>query len=64
MAVYGVFEDSGLGLDTRGYKLVPNDVLLTRICIYSREIVETVLMKKKKMAYLFYNLCLVTTLYE
>jgi hypothetical protein len=48
MAVFGVFEDSGLGLDTRGYKLVPNDVLLTRIRIYTPEIVEAVLMKKRK----------------
>lgn len=43
MAVYAVFEDSALGLDIRGYKLVPNDALLTRICIYTSEIVEAVL---------------------
>jgi hypothetical protein len=43
MAVYAIFEDSALGLDIRGYKLVPNDALLTRICIYTPEIVEAVL---------------------
>jgi hypothetical protein len=35
--------DSSCGLDIRGYKLVPNDALLTKIAIYTPEIVEAIL---------------------
>ena len=35
--------DSSCGLDMRGYKLVPNEALLTKIAIYTPEIVETIL---------------------
>ena len=36
-------DDSSCGLDIRGYKLVPNDALLTKIAIYTPEIVEAIL---------------------
>lgn len=35
--------DSSCGLDIRGYQLVPNDALLTKIAIYTPEIVEAIL---------------------
>ena len=35
--------DSSCGLDIRGYKLVPNDALLTRIAVYTPIIVEAIL---------------------
>jgi hypothetical protein len=35
--------DSSCGLDIRGYKLVPNDALLTKIAVYTPEIVEAIL---------------------
>jgi len=35
--------DSSYGLDGKGYKLVPNDALLTRIAVYTPEIVEAIL---------------------
>jgi hypothetical protein len=35
--------DSSCGLDVRGYKLIPNDALLTKITAYTPEIVEAIL---------------------
>jgi hypothetical protein len=35
--------DTSCGLDVRGYKLVPNDVLLIKIAVYTPEIVEAIL---------------------
>jgi hypothetical protein len=35
--------DSSCGLDVRGYKLIPNDALLTKIAVYTPEIVEAIL---------------------
>ena len=36
-------EDPSCGLDTRGYKLVPNNALLIKIAVYTPEIVEAIL---------------------
>ncbi len=35
--------DSSCGLDVRGYKLLPNDALLTKIAVYTPEIIEAIL---------------------
>jgi hypothetical protein len=37
------FEDDSLGLRLKGYRLVPNDVLETKIAIYTQEIVQSIL---------------------
>lgn len=37
------FEDSSLGLKLKGYSIVPNDALETKIAIYTPEIVESIL---------------------
>jgi hypothetical protein len=44
MLVPGAFEDDILGLKLRGYTIVPNAALETKIAIYTREIVESILM--------------------
>ena len=36
-------DDPSCGLDTRGYKLVPNNALLIKIAVYTPEIVEAIL---------------------
>jgi hypothetical protein len=41
--VTNAFEDDLLGLRLKGYQLVPNDALETKIAIYTREIVESIL---------------------
>lgn len=37
------FEDESLGLKLKGYSLVPNDALETKIAIYTPEIVQSIL---------------------
>lgn len=39
------FEDDALGLKLKGYSIVPNDFLETKIGIYTPEIVESILME-------------------
>jgi hypothetical protein len=39
------FEDNALGLKLRGYSIVPNELLETKIAIYTPEIVESILME-------------------
>jgi hypothetical protein len=39
------FEDSSLGLKLKGYSIVPNDALETKIAIYTPEIVESILLE-------------------
>ena len=39
------FEDSALGLKLKGYSIVPNDALETKIAIYTPEIVESILLE-------------------
>lgn len=39
------FEDDALGLKLKGYSIVPNEFLETKIGIYTPEIVETILME-------------------
>jgi hypothetical protein len=41
--VTNAFEDGSLGLKLKGYGLVPNDALETRIAIYTAEIVQSIL---------------------
>lgn len=41
----GPFDDDALGLILKGYAIVPNDFLETKIGIYTPEIVETILME-------------------
>jgi hypothetical protein len=41
--VTSAFEDSSLGLKIKGYSLVPNGALETKIAIYTPEIVESIL---------------------
>jgi hypothetical protein len=38
-----VFEDESLGLRLKGYRVVPNDVLETKIAVYTVEIVQSIL---------------------
>jgi hypothetical protein len=37
------FEDESLGLKLKGYRLVPNDALETKIAVYTLEIVQSIL---------------------
>lgn len=39
------FEDKSLGLKLKGYTLVPNDALQTKIAIYTPEIVQSILLE-------------------
>lgn len=39
------FEDKSLGLKLKGYILVPNDALQTKIAIYTPEIVQSILLE-------------------
>ena len=38
-----VFEDESLGLRLKGYRVVPNDALETKIAVYTLEIVQSIL---------------------
>ncbi|HEX7032652.1 MAG TPA: hypothetical protein VF172_06600 [Nitrososphaera sp.] len=38
-----IFEDDSLGLKLKGYTLVPNDMLETKIAVYTPEIVQSIL---------------------
>ena len=40
-----IFEDESLGLKLRGYSIVPNSALETKIAIYTPEIVESILLE-------------------
>lgn len=42
----GPFEDGSLGLKLKGYDLVPNDALETKIAIYTSEIVQSILSEQ------------------
>lgn len=39
----GIFEDDSLGLRLKGYALVPNEMLETKIAVYTPEIVQSIL---------------------
>jgi len=43
LPVYTAFKGSKMGLAIRGYELVPNKALLTKISLYAPEVVESVL---------------------
>jgi hypothetical protein len=40
-----IFEDESLGLKLRGYNIVPNSALETKIAIYTSEIVQSILLE-------------------
>ncbi len=40
-----IFEDKSLGLSLRGYCVVPNSALETKIAIYTPEIVQSILLE-------------------
>lgn len=43
------FEDGALGLKLKGYNLVPNDALETKIAIYTPEIVQSILSEHPEL---------------
>ena len=43
------FEDDALGLALKGYSIVPNDALETKIAIYTPEIVESILLENPEL---------------
>lgn len=45
IAMSSAFEDGSLGLKLKGYSIVPNDALETKIAIYTPEIVESILLE-------------------
>lgn len=43
------FEDESLGLRLKGYRLVPNDALETKIAVYTVEIVQSILSEQPEI---------------